>query len=65
LSETDEEEAMLEYSAPESIRAEVEYRQSRAKELARPMGSLSRLPRLFKWHRHSDDRDPKAARHAA
>ncbi|HEY0499088.1 MAG TPA: hypothetical protein VGD48_25320 [Kutzneria sp.] len=56
---------MLEYSAPESIRAEVEYRQSRAKELARPMGSLSRLPRLFKWHRHSDDRDPKAARHAA
>jgi hypothetical protein len=63
LSETDEEDEMLEYSAPESIRAEVEYRQARAQELARPMGSLVRLPKLFRWHR--DDRDRKAPRHAA
>jgi hypothetical protein len=63
LSETDEEDTMLEYSAPESIRAEVEYRQARAKELARPVAPLIRLPKLFR--RHRDDRDVKAPRHAA
>jgi hypothetical protein len=65
LSETDEEEEMLEYSAPESIKAEVEYRQVRARELARPMGRVVRLPRLFRWHRSSDGHDVKVARHAA
>ncbi|HTI22660.1 MAG TPA: hypothetical protein VL652_16815 [Kutzneria sp.] len=56
---------MLEYSAPESIKAEVEYRQVRARELARPMGRVVRLPRLFRWHRSSDGHDVKVARHAA
>ncbi|WP_157494992.1 hypothetical protein [Kutzneria sp. 744] len=58
---------MLEYSAPESIRAEVEYRQARARELARPIAEHApiRLPKLFRRHRASDDHDPKAARHAA
>ncbi|MBB5894408.1 hypothetical protein ACFFS4_04590 [Kutzneria kofuensis] len=57
---------MLEFSAPESIRAEVEYRQSRAKELARPVEeSLTWLPKLFRRHRDSDRPDSKATRLAA
>ena len=59
---------MLEFSAPESLRAEIEYRQARARELAdRPSVEQDHtwLPKLFRRHRASDDHDPKAARHAA
>jgi len=65
---------MLEFSAPESLRAEIEYRQARARELARPVsaehdssreGSLAWLPRLFHRHGPSDGHDRKAGHRAA
>ena len=58
---------MLEFSAPESVRAEIEYRQQRARELARPVGehSVTWLPKLFRRHRASDAYDGKAAHRAA
>ena len=64
---------MLEYSAPESLRAEIEYRRERARQLARPAplvdspreGSLAWLPRLFHRHGASDRDDGKAGRRAA
>jgi hypothetical protein len=58
---------MLEYSAPESIRAEVEYRQARARELARHSWEQpSWVSRLFHHRRReSDQPDAKVTRLAA
>ena len=58
---------MLEFSAPESLRAEMEYRRTRAKELARPAVAheVSWLPRVFRRHRESDRYDAKAQHLAA
>lgn len=63
---------MLEFSAPESLRAEIEYRRSRATELARPAVAASTgaesegwLRKLFHRHPDSDPYDEKAARLAA
>jgi hypothetical protein len=63
------ETAMLEYSAPESMRAEIEYRRQRARELARPMWIEQEVPSLLSWlfrrHGTSDGHDGKAAHRAA
>lgn len=60
---------MLEFSAPESLRAEIEYRQARARQLAQPASaryeSPSWLSRLFHRHDDSDQHDRKAAHRAA
>jgi len=59
---------MLEFSAPESLRAEIEYRQARARELAQPVSakeSPTWLARLFHWHEDSDGHDGKAGHRAA
>jgi hypothetical protein len=67
LSET-KEEAMLEFSSPESLRAEMEYRRVRATQLAHPARSTAPgwLARLFHRHPEDGDRyDAKAVRCAA
>lgn len=58
---------MLEFSAPESLRAEMEYRQCRARQLARPAvtGTPGWLARLFHREQDSDRYDSKAVRRAA
>ncbi|MFI9385584.1 hypothetical protein [Kutzneria sp. NPDC052558] len=48
---------MLEYSTPESIRAEVEYRQARARELAQPLSAKESPTWLSRLFHRDDDRD--------
>jgi hypothetical protein len=58
---------MLEYSSPESLRAEMEYRRARASQLARPVRGATPgwLAKLFHRHPESDRYDAKATRRAA
>jgi hypothetical protein len=54
----EKEDVMLEFSQPEAIKAEVEYRQARAKEMAHHYSwehSPTWLPRLFRRHRGTSE----------